>query len=110
MAYNVGAPKDQPDLVKLRTLLDEFANLGLLGLALVLGVAVDDPNLRVGLRGIRNILVLRGDDPAAGDQPDAKPVFDLDSGALITTAVGIRERGELPSGRRGARSLSLTHT
>ena len=50
--------------------------------------------------GIRNLLVLRGDDPSAGDQPDAKPVFDLDSGALIQTAVGMRERGELPSGRK----------
>ena len=50
--------------------------------------------------GIHNLLVLRGDDPSAGDQPDAKPVFDLDSGALIATAVGIRERGELPSGRK----------
>ena len=50
--------------------------------------------------GIRNLLVLRGDDPTAGDQPDAKPVFDLDSGALIETAVGIRDRGELPSGRK----------
>ena len=27
-------------------------------------------------------------------------MFDLDSGALIATAVGIRERGELPSGRK----------
>jgi methylenetetrahydrofolate reductase (NADPH) len=50
--------------------------------------------------GITNILVLRGDDPTAGDQPDAKPVFDLDSGALISTAVGIRDKGELPSGRK----------
>ncbi len=50
--------------------------------------------------GIRNLLVLRGDDPSAGDQPDAKPVFDLDSGALIQTAVGMRDRGELPSGRK----------
>src|SRR3984957_17681059 len=32
--------------------------------------------------GVRNLLLLRGDDPAAGDQPDAKPVFDLDSRAL----------------------------
>ena len=50
--------------------------------------------------GITNLLVLRGDDPSAGDQPDAKPVFDLDSRALIETAVGIRDRGELPSGRK----------
>src|SRR5262249_20910462 len=28
--------------------------------------------------GIRNLLLLTGDDPKAGDQPDAKPVFDLD--------------------------------
>src|ERR1044072_5581034 len=50
--------------------------------------------------GIHNLLVLRGDDPSARDQPDAQPVFDLDSGALIQTAVGIRDRGELPSGRK----------
>jgi len=49
--------------------------------------------------GIRNLLILRGDDPTAGDQPDAKPVFDLDSRDLMQTAVGIRDRGELPSGR-----------
>src|SRR5438477_7508769 len=29
--------------------------------------------------GIRNMLMLAGDDPKVGDQPDAKPVFDLDS-------------------------------
>src|ERR671915_1439926 len=29
--------------------------------------------------GIRNMLMLAGDDPKSGDQPDAKPVFDLDS-------------------------------
>ena len=27
--------------------------------------------------GVRNVLMLRGDDPSKGDQPDAKPVFDL---------------------------------
>src|SRR5437588_6468913 len=50
--------------------------------------------------GIRNLLMLRGDDPSAGDQPETKPVFDLDSRALIETAIGIRDRGELPSRRK----------
>ena len=43
--------------------------------------------------------MLRGDDPTSGDQPDAKPVFDLDTEALVATAVRMRDRGELPSGR-----------
>src|SRR3954469_5921747 len=63
-------------------------------------LALQSDLLGAAALGIRNLLVLRGDDPSAGDQPDAKPVFDLDSGALIETAVGIRERGELPSGRK----------
>jgi len=48
--------------------------------------------------GVRNILLLRGDDPAAGDQPEAKPVFDLDSRALTATARGLRDDGRLPHG------------
>jgi methylenetetrahydrofolate reductase (NADH) len=63
-------------------------------------LALQSDLLGAGALGLRNLLVLRGDNPAAGDQPDAKAVFDLDSGALIATAVGIRERGELPSGRK----------
>ncbi len=49
--------------------------------------------------GIRNLLLLRGDDPAAGNQPDAKPVFDLDPRALMRTARGIRDGAMLPSGQ-----------
>jgi methylenetetrahydrofolate reductase (NADPH) len=49
--------------------------------------------------GIRNLLLLTGDDPKAGDQPDAKPVFDLDSTALTETARRMRDQGELPTGR-----------
>ncbi len=48
--------------------------------------------------GVRNILVLRGDDPKAGDQPDAKGVFDLDVKALLTTAHRMRSEHRLPSG------------
>ena len=50
--------------------------------------------------GLHNILVLTGDDPKQGDQPDAKPVFDLDSSALMATAAHIRDKGELPHGRK----------
>jgi len=48
--------------------------------------------------GIHNILALAGDDPKAGDQPDAKPVYDLDSRALIALAHRMRTERKLPSG------------
>ncbi len=48
--------------------------------------------------GSHNILVLAGDDPKAGDQPDAKPVYDLDSRALIALARRMSDEGTLPSG------------
>lgn len=54
--------------------------------------------------GIVNVLALTGDDPKAGDQPDAKPVFDLDSTALVATAVSIRDEHRLPYGRAVAGS------
>ena len=63
-------------------------------------LALQSDLLGAAALGLRNLLVLRGDDPTAGDQPDAKAVFDLDSGALIQTAIGIRDRSELPSGRK----------
>ena len=49
--------------------------------------------------GIPNILCLAGDDIATGDQPEAKPVYDIDSRALMRTARGLRDDGALPSGR-----------
>jgi methylenetetrahydrofolate reductase (NADPH) len=48
--------------------------------------------------GIHNILVLAGDDPKAGDQPEAKAVYDLDSRGLIAMARAMRDQGKLPSG------------
>jgi methylenetetrahydrofolate reductase (NADH) len=50
--------------------------------------------------GVRNLLLLSGDKPGAGDQPDAKAVFDLDSIALMDTARAIRDRSELPNGKK----------
>lgn len=48
--------------------------------------------------GIRNILVLAGDDPKAGDQPEAKAVFDLDSRTLLAMAHAMRSEQKLPPG------------
>src|SRR5207247_8695321 len=48
--------------------------------------------------GIRNVLVLGGDDPKAGDQPEAKAVYDLDSRGLLAMASATREAKKLPSG------------
>jgi len=63
-------------------------------------IALQSDLLGAAASGIRNLLALRGDDPSAGDQPDTKPVFDLDSQALLETARRLRDQGELPSGRK----------
>jgi methylenetetrahydrofolate reductase (NADPH) len=61
-------------------------------------IALQSDLMGAAALGIRNLLLLRGDDPTAGDQPDAKPVFDLDSRALAETARMIRDEGRLPHG------------
>jgi methylenetetrahydrofolate reductase (NADPH) len=50
--------------------------------------------------GIRNVLVLGGDDPKAGDQPDAKPVYDLDSRGLLAMFHRMRAENALPTGTK----------
>jgi methylenetetrahydrofolate reductase (NADPH) len=51
-------------------------------------------------QGVENLLILRGDDPKGGDQPDAKPVFDFESIDLLKVARDMRDKGELPSARK----------
>jgi 5,10-methylenetetrahydrofolate reductase len=50
--------------------------------------------------GVTNILCLTGDGVQAGDQPDAKPVFDLDGISLLQTVTAMRDQGEFLSGRK----------
>ena len=50
--------------------------------------------------GIRNILILGGDDPKAGDQPEAKAVYDLDSRTLLAMAHRMRTDNTLPTGTK----------
>ena len=71
-------------------------------------IALQSELVGAAAMGIRNVLMLTGDDPKAGDQPDAKPVFDLDSSELMRTAASIRDKGKLPHGRAvGGQALFL---
>ena len=48
---------------------------------------------------MNNVLCLSGDSVESGDQPGAKPVFDLDSISLLDTIRGMRDDGRFLSGR-----------
>jgi methylenetetrahydrofolate reductase (NADPH) len=50
--------------------------------------------------GVRNLLCLTGDDVTAGDQPQAKRVFDMDSIQLLRTVKIMRDQGTFLSGRK----------
>jgi methylenetetrahydrofolate reductase (NADPH) len=65
-------------------------------------IALQSELMGAAALGVRNILVLTGDDPKAGDQPDTKPVFDVDSKTLLATARRLRDEGTLPTGREVA--------
>ncbi|MGA2396862.1 MAG: methylenetetrahydrofolate reductase [Steroidobacteraceae bacterium] len=62
-------------------------------------IALQSQLLGAAALGIKNLLLLKGDDPTKGDQPEAKAVFDLDSASLAATAVEMRDHGRLPHGR-----------
>ena len=62
-------------------------------------IALQSLLLGAAARGVVNLLALRGDDPSAGDQPEAKPVFDLDASTLLRTAATMRDHGQLPHGK-----------
>lgn len=49
--------------------------------------------------GIRNIVCMTGDDVTAGDHPEAKPLYDIDSIHLIRMARVMRDEGRYLSGR-----------
>ena len=63
-------------------------------------IALQSAMIAAAASGVVNLLLLRGDDPREGDQPAARPVFDLDTAAMVETALVIRDRGELPHGRK----------
>lgn len=62
-------------------------------------IAIQGDLLGAAAMGVRNVLCLTGDDVSAGDQPEAKPVFDLDSIQLLRVATIMRDHGMFLSGR-----------
>lgn len=63
-------------------------------------IAIQGDVLGAAAMGVTSILCLTGDGVEAGDQPDAKPVFDFDCMSLLRTVTTMRDRSELLSGRK----------
>ncbi len=62
-------------------------------------IAMQGDLLGAAAMGVKNVLCLTGDGVQGGDQPEARPVFDLDSVNLLRTARTLRDRGAFLSGR-----------
>ena len=63
-------------------------------------IAIQGDVLGAAALGVSNILCLTGDGVQAGDQPGAKPVFDLDGISLLETIRIMRDEGRFLSGRK----------
>lgn len=63
-------------------------------------IAIQGDVLGAAAMGVSNVLCLSGDDVTAGDQPEAKRVFDLDSIQLLRTLRIMRDKGKFLSGRK----------
>lgn len=63
-------------------------------------IAVQGDILGASALGVCSVLCLTGDDVSAGDHPEAKPVFDLDSISLLQTVKTLRDDSRFLSGRQ----------
>jgi methylenetetrahydrofolate reductase (NADPH) len=63
-------------------------------------IAIQGDVLGAAAMGVKNVLCLTGDGVQAGDQPEAKPVFDFDSMTLLKTIRTMRDKGHFLSGRK----------
>ncbi len=70
-------------------------------------IALQSELLGAAALGIRNICLMTGDFTTLGDQPDAKPVFDIDSVQLIELAKKL-ESGKLLNGKEIKGSVEFT--
>ena len=58
-------------------------------------IAVQSDLLAAHVLGVTNLVCMTGDPPSAGDNPEAKPVFDLDAAALLRTACALASGEDL---------------
>lgn len=63
-------------------------------------IAIQGDVLGAAAMGVQNIMCLTGDGVQAGDQPGAKPVFDLDCMSLLETVRTMRDEAKFLSGRK----------
>jgi methylenetetrahydrofolate reductase (NADPH) len=63
-------------------------------------IAIQGDILGGAAMGVCNMLALSGDGVQAGDHPQAKPVFDLDSVSLLNIATTMRDQSHFQSGRK----------
>ena len=63
-------------------------------------IAIQGDVLGAAAMGVANILCLTGDGVQAGDHPEAKPVFDVDSMSMLTMLKGMRDDSQYLSGRK----------
>jgi len=62
-------------------------------------IALEADIVGAALHGVENLCCLTGDDVTAGDEPEARRVFDLDSPQLLAVARGLAD-GQYLSGRK----------
>ncbi len=98
---NTGAHVHMSSLAAARLLVEK-------GIEPIMQLTVRDRNrlalqadlLGAAALGVRNILLMSGDDVTAGDHPEARRIYDIDSMQLIEVAAGMRDRGVYLSGRK----------
>jgi len=108
--------KDVADAVNVTDSPGAKVHMSALTAAIILAQSGIDPILQLTVRdrnrlalqgdlvgasalGVHNVLCLSGDDPKGGDQPDTKPVHDINSLTLVATAEMMRTEKKFPSGR-----------
>jgi methylenetetrahydrofolate reductase (NADPH) len=70
-------------------------------------LALEADLMGAAMHGVQNVSCMTGDDVSAGDEPESRRVFDIDSVQLIALARSL-ERGHYLSGRRIAQPPRFT--